>query len=211
MKVLMINGSPHKEGCVFTALSEMAGEFEREGIDSEILWIGNKPIGGCVGCRSCAKLGKCAFDDVVNEVREKIYAADGYVFGSPVHCASMAGNLSSFMDRLFFSANMSGQADAFFMKPACCVVSARRAGTTVTLDQINRYFSMFQMPIVTARYWNMVHGMTPEQVAEDKEGMQVMRELARNMAYMLRCLEAGKKAGIALPRAEDKIMTNFVR
>ena len=206
MKVLLINGSPHKEGCTYVALKEVAGELEKNGIDTEIIWIENKPIGGCTGCGSCRTLKKCVVDDIVNEIKEKCKAADGFIFGSPVHYAAASGNLTALMDRLFFSGG-----GAFFMKPAACVLSARRAGTTAAFDQLNKYFTISQMPVVSSRYWNMVHGAAPEEVAEDKEGLLTMRILGRNMAYMLKCLEAGKAAGVPLPEREAVVMTNFIR
>lgn len=206
MKVLLINGSPHKEGCTYVALKEVADTLEQEGIDTEIVWIENKPIGGCIACGSCRKNGKCVFDDVVNQIREKCEAADGFLFGSPVHYAAASGNMTAFMDRLFYSAGKT-----FYMKPAACVLSARRAGTTAAFDQLIKYFTINQMPVVSSRYWNMVHGAAPEQVYEDKEGLLTMRVLGRNMAYMLKCMDAGKQAGVSMPKLEEPIFTNFIR
>ena len=211
MKVLLVNGGPHKEGCAHTALCEVAKTLNEEGIETEIFWIGNKPIGGCIACKSCVKTGKCVFDDVVNRFREKAYEADGFIFGSPVHYAAASGNLTAFMDRLFYSEFCGNANKAFYMKPAAAVVSARRAGTTSTFDQINKYFTLQEMPIVSSRYWNMVYGATAEQVKEDAEGLYTMRVLGRNMAYMLRCQEAARNAGVALPEKEAPIFTNFVR
>lgn len=207
MKVLLINGSPHKEGCTYVALKEVATALEQEGIQTEIIWIENKPIGGCIACGTCRTTGKCVFDDIVNQIKEKCYEADGFIFGSPVHYAAASGNMTAFMDRLFYS----GGKEAFYLKPAACVLSARRAGTTAAFDQLNKYFTISQMPVVSSRYWNMVHGAAPQQVAEDKEGLLTMRILGRNMAYMLKCFEAGKAAGVSLPTQEEMIMTNFVR
>lgn len=206
MKVLLINGSPHKEGCTYVALKEVATTLEQEGIATEIVWIENKPVGGCIACHGCSRTGKCVFDDVVNRIREKCREADGFIFGSPVHYAAMSGNMKGFMDRLFYS----GSKD-FYMKPAACVLSARRAGTTAAFDEMNKYFTISQMPVVSSRYWNMVHGAAPEQVTEDKEGLLTMRILGRNMAYMLKCMEAGKKAEVELPAREPMIFTNFIR
>ena len=206
MKVLLVNGSPREKGCTYTALCEIAQTLEGEGIESEIFWIGNKPLSGCLGCGGCRNTGKCVINDKVNEFSELSKTADGFVFASPVHYAAASGALTSFMDRLFYSSSRS-----FFMKPAAAVVSARRAGTTAALDQIHKYFFLAQMPIVTSKYWNMVHGAAPEQVHEDAEGMQTMRFLARNMAYLLRCKEAGEKAGVQPPAQEDRIFTNFIR
>ena len=209
MKVLLVNGSPHKEGCVYTALSEVAKELNNEGIETEIFWIGIKPISGCIACHKCSELGKCVFNDVVNEFAEKAKNADGFVFGTPVHYASASGAITSFMDRLFYS-TFSNQ-DIFRLKPAATVVSARRAGTTATFDQLNKYYTMNQMPVISSRYWNMVHGSTPEEVRKDEEGMQIMRILGKNMAYYLKCIEAGKEKGINPPEPEKIIFTNFIR
>lgn len=211
MKVLLVNGSPHKEGCTYTALCEVADTLNMAGIETEIFWIGNKPIGGCIACKACVKTGKCVFDDVVNRFREKAYEADGFVFGSPVHYAGASGNMTAFMDRLFYSEFGGNGNRAFYMKPAAAVVSARRAGTTTTFDQLNKYFTIQEMPVVSSRYWNMVHGASAEQVKEDAEGLYTMRVLARNMAYLLRCQEAARKAGVELPARETPVFTNFVR
>ncbi len=206
MKVLLINGSPHKEGCTYVALKEVATTLEKEGIETEIVWIENKPVGGCIACGTCRSTGKCIFDDVVNKIREKCEQADGFIFGSPVHYAAASGNMTAFMDRLFYSAGST-----FYMKPAACVLSARRAGTTAAFDQLIKYFTISQMPVVSSRYWNMVHGAVPEQVYEDQEGLLTMRMLGRNMAYMLKCMEAGKQAGVSMPEKEDLVFTNFIR
>lgn len=211
MKVLLVNGSPHKEGCTYTALTEAQKTLNEEGIETEIFWIGNKPLGGCIACFSCKKLGKCVFEDTVNEFVEKAKDADGFIFGSPVHYAGMTGNLTGFMDRAFYSAFQAGKGNVFLYKPASTVISARRAGTTATYDQLNKYFGITQMPIISSRYWNMVHGTTPEEVKKDEEGMQVMRILGRNMAYYLKCIEAGKKVGIEPPKMEQVNFTNFIR
>lgn len=210
MKVLLVNGSPNKNGCTYVALDEVAKTLNKEGIETEIFWIGNKPIGGCIACKSCLKTGKCAFDDVVNAFREMAKEADGFVFGSPVHYAAASGNLTAFMDRLFYSELCAGNG-VFYMKPAAAIVSARRAGTTAAFDQLNKYFTIQEMPVVSSRYWNMVHGARPEQVAEDKEGLYTMRVLGRNMAYMLKCFEAGRKAGVSMPEKEPTVYTNFIR
>lgn len=210
MKVLLINGSPHKNGCTFTALSQVAETLNEEGIETQIFHIGTKPIAGCLGCQKCMEYGKCVFDDKVNECAELIGQSDGFVFGTPVYYASANGAMSAFMDRLFISELCRGT-DNFYMKPAAAVVSARRAGTTATFDQMNKYFTMTQMPVVSSQYWNMVHGNTPDEVRQDIEGMQVMRTLARNMAFLLKCKKAGMEAGIQLPVREDIIETNFIR
>ena len=211
MKVLLVNGSPHKSGCTNRALEEVAATLQKEGIETEMFWIGNKPIGGCIACKRCVQTGKCVFDDVVNTCREKAYEADGFVFGTPVHYGAASGNMTAFMDRLFYSELGGNQNKAFYLKPAAAVISARRAGTTATFDQMNKYFTIQEMPIVSSRYWNMVHGAVPEQVEEDLEGLYTMRVLGRNMAYLLKCQEAAKKAGVAMPEREPAIFTNFVR
>lgn len=211
MKVLLVNGSPHKAGCTNRALQEVAGALNQEGIKTEIFWIGNKPIGGCIGCRKCSELGKCVFDDIVNQIRDKVYEADGFIFGTPVHYGAASGNMTAFMDRLFYSEFCGNQNRGFYMKPAAAVLSARRAGTTAAFDQMNKYFTIQEMPIVSSRYWNMVHGALPEQVEEDKEGLYTMRVLGRNMAYLLKCQEVAKNAGVKLPEKEDAVFTNFVR
>ena len=207
MKVLLVNGGPHKEGCTYTALREVEKELNNEGIETEIFWVGVKPISGCIACGKCSEIGKCVFNDVVNEFAEKCKDADGFIFGTPVHYASASGAITSFMDRLFYSAS----SDIFRLKPATTIVSARRAGTTATMDQLNKYFSINQMPIISSRYWNMVHGNTPDEVKQDVEGMQIMRILGRNMAYHLKCQEAGRKAGINMPEKEKTKLTNFIR
>ena len=211
MKVILVNGSPHKNGSTANALAEVEKTLNEEGIESEIFWIGNKPISGCIGCYSCTNLKKCVIDDVVNEFVEKAKDADGFIFGTSVHYAAMTGALTSFMDRVFYSAGCGGNGKYFRYKPAASVIVARRAGTTATYDQINKYFGINQMPIISSRYWNMVHGKEAEDVFEDAEGMQTMRILARNMAYFLKCIEAGKEKGIALPKTEKTVFTNFVR
>ena len=211
MKVLLVNGSPHKEGCTAAALKEVAQTLEKEGIETEIFWIGNQIKGGCIACKSCAKTGRCALDDAVNVCLEKAAGVDGFVFGSPVHYAAISGNMTGFMDRLFYSeSNGRGNKD-FYLKPAAAVLSARRAGTTAAFDQMNKYFTIQEMPVVSSRYWNMVHGATPEDVLQDGEGLLTMRILGRNMAYLLRCREAADRAGIPLPAREPPVRTNFIR
>ena len=210
MKVLLVNGSPHKEGCTYTALQEVAQTLEKLDIETEFFWIGVKPIGGCMACHKCREIGRCVIPDIVNEFREKALTADGFVFGSPVHYAALSGNMTSFMDRVFYAeANGNGN-KAFYLKPAAAVISARRAGTTVSFDQMNKYFTLQEMPVVSSRYWNEVHGAAPEEVLEDKEGLYTMRVLGRNMAYFLRCQEAARQAGVALPEREEPIFTNFI-
>lgn len=211
MRVLLFNGSPNKNGCTYTALSEIQKTLQEEGIDSEIYQIGTKTISGCRACRACAKIGKCVIDDGVNEFLEYARDFDAFVLGSPVYYAAAAGGAISFLNRAFFAAFMSGRGEIFMHKPGAAVVSARRAGTTVTLDQLNRYFTITQMPIISGRYWNMVHGRNADDVKQDLEGMQNMRILARNMAYYLKCIEAGENSGIELPKQEEVVFTDFIR
>ena len=210
MKVLLINGSPHREGCTYTALCEVSRALNDNGVDTDIFWIGNKALSGCIACKKCQGTGKCVFNDSVNEFLEIAGDYDGFVFGTPVHWAGATGAMTSFMDRAFY-ADLNGGGRRFRLKPAAAVISARRAGTTATWDQMNKYFGLMQMPIVTSQYWNMVHGNTPEEVMKDEEGVQIMRVLGKNMAWLLKCIEAGKKNGVAVPAAEDKIKTNFIR
>lgn len=206
MKVILVNGSPHEKGCTYTALTEVEKTLNKEGIETEMLWLGNEPVAGCIGCGACLKSGRCFRNDVVNTFIEKMSQADGFVFGSPVHFASASGELTSFMDRAFY-----GRGSLVAGKPAAAVVSCRRGGATAAFDQINKYFSISNMPIVTSQYWNQVHGNTPEQVVQDEEGMQTMRTLGMNMAWLMKCIEAGKKAGIDRPEYEKKIATNYIR
>ncbi|WP_294489224.1 flavodoxin family protein [uncultured Mailhella sp.] len=206
MQVLLVNGSPHAKGCTFTALSEIAAELEKQGIGSQIFQLGTQPIAGCIGCGACRKTGRCFRDDKVNEALALIPEFDGFVFGSPVYYASASGQLESFLDRLFFSGS-----SLFANKPGAAVVSCRRGGASAAFEQINKYFGMNNMPVVTSIYWNQVHGNTPDEVRQDAEGLQTMRQLARNMAWMLRCFEAGKAAGVPLPEKEPVIRTNFIR
>ena len=206
MKVILVNGSPKEKGCTYTALKEVEKQLNKNDIETEIFWIGNKPISGCLGCGRCLKTGKCVIDDKVNEFLEKVKEADGFVFGSPVHFAASSGMLSSFMDRVFY-----GRGKLFANKVASAVVSCRRGGATAAVDEINKYFLMTNMPIVSSQYWNMVHGNTPEEVLKDEEGMQTMRTLGNNMAWLLKCIKAGKDVGINLPENEDVIKTNFIR
>jgi Multimeric flavodoxin WrbA len=210
MKVLLVNGSPHAKGCTYTALSEVAETLNQGGIETEIFQVGTKPLAGCIACRSCAKTGQCVFNDKVNEFLDIAGNFDGYIFGSPVHYAGASGAITSFMDRVFYT-DLNGGRQSFYLKPAACVISARRAGTTATYDQLNKYFGLMQMPIISSQYWNMVHGATPEQVKQDLEGLQIMRTLGRNMAFFLKCKEAGIKAGIPFPERENPTFTNFIR
>ena len=207
MKVMLVNGSPHKEGSTYHCLEEIQNTLKAEGIDSDIFWLGNKPIAGCQGCGACRKLGKCVFDDVVNEFISIAGEYDGFIFGTPVHYAAASGALTAFMDRIFYASSKN----VFYMKPAAAICIARRGGTTATWDQLNKYFGISQMPIVTSQYWNMVHGAYGDQVKQDAEGMQTMRTLARNMAFMIKCFKVGQEHGVALPEREPGIATNFIR
>ncbi|MDR2425720.1 MAG: flavodoxin family protein [Endomicrobium sp.] len=208
MKVLLINGSPREKGCTYTALAEIAKTLNVEAIETEIFHIGNKAVQGCTACGKCLDGSRrCIFNDGVNEVLKKADEIDGLIIGSPVHYASASGTISSFLDRMFYASS-----GAFAYKPGASIVCARRAGTTATLDQLNKYFAISSMPVVSSQYWNMVHGNAPSDVLKDLEGMQVMRVLGRNMAWMLKCFEAGKKAGIKIPPPEPKReRTNFIR
>lgn len=210
MKVLLINGSPNEKGCTFTALNEISQTLNCEGIETEIYHIGNEPIAFCKACRACQRLGHCIIKDKVNDFVEYSRNFDGYVIGSPVHYGSAAGGIIPFLDRVFFVDFMSGH-NSFVHKPATAVVSARRAGTTATIDQLNKYFQINQMPIISGRYWNMVHGQNADEVKKDEEGMQNMRILARNMAYHLKCKETAENAGILPPPKEETIYTNFIK
>lgn len=210
MKVLLVNGSPHKNGCTHMALSIVGKSLEKQGIQTDVFWIGNQPLTGCLGCGYCTKTGKCRYDDRVNEFLTAAKDYDGFVFGAPVHFGSAAASMSAFMDRAFF-ADHCADLHLFDLKPGAVIVSARRAGTTAALDQMNKYLLYAQMLIVSSRYWNMVHGQTPDQVLEDKEGVQIMDILGKNMAWVLKNIEAGKNAGVVPPEREERINTNFIR
>ncbi len=205
MKVLMINGSPHAAGCTFTALSEMRKVFEEEGIETEIVQVGNKPARGCVACGACGKTGKCAFEDIVNELAQKFFECDGLVVGSPVYYASANATLVAVLDRLFMSARFDKT-----MKVGAAVCSARRGGLTATFDELNKYFFISGMPVASGQYWNGVHGSTAEQASRDEEGMQMMRTLARNMSFLMKSIALGKDK-YGLPEKEAVIRTNFIR
>ena len=205
MKVLLVNGSLHEKGCTYTALCEVAKALNANGVETEIYWVGQTKIGGCMGCWACKKTGQCVLDDGLNEFVAKAAEFDGYVFGSPVYYASASGALVSFMDRVFYS---GGKKLAY--KPAAAGVSCRRAGAATTFDVINKYFTINNMPVVGANYWNEVHGNKAEEVLQDEEGLQTMRILGNNMAWLLKCIALGKEAGLE-PVKERKIMTNFIR
>ncbi len=209
MKVLLINGSPKEKGCTYTALTEVAAALTDCGIETEIVSVGAKPIQGCIGCGGCAAAGnnRCVFtNDSVNTVIEKTETADAFVVGTPVHYAAASGAITSLMDRVCYAGGKYLQ-----FKPAACIASCRRGGASATYDQINKYFGILNMPIVSSNYWNMVHGNTPDEVRRDEEGMQTMRQLGRNMAWILKCIEAGKENGVAMPKTEAKIKTNYIR
>lgn len=208
MKVLLVNGSPHRDGCTYTALSEVSDVLNKNDIGTDMFWIGNKAISGCIACHRCSKLGKCVIRDTVNEFLDIAGDYDGFVFGSPVHFAGATGAITSFLDRVFYVDLQSG-GGRFYLKPAAAVLSARRAGTTATWDQMNKYFGLMQMPIITSQYWNMVHGTNPDEVRMDLEGMQTMRTLGNNMAYFLKCMEKGKKE-VPVPQREIAEYTNFI-
>jgi multimeric flavodoxin WrbA len=205
MKALLINGSPDKNGCIATALGIVEAELKNAEIETELIHIGNKDIRGCIGCRKCKTTGKCVFDDIVNEVSPKLQACDGLVIGSPVYYASANGTLISFLDRLFYSTPGDHT-----MQVGASVVSARRAGTTATFDELNKYFTINNMPVVSSQYWNMVHGYTADDVLADKEGCQIMRTLGRNMAFLMKSIALGKEK-YGLPEKEKMTFTNFIR
>lgn len=206
MKVLLVNSSPHENGCTYTALAETAKKLNENGIETEIFSLGKTPVPGCIACGACSKTGKCFMNDMVAEFAEKAKTADGFVFGSPVYYAGMSGQLKSFMDRLFYSSSKILEG-----KPACAVVSCRRGGATAAFEQINKFFLMCNMPVVPSQYWNQIHGSKAEDAVLDEEGLQTMRTLADNMSWLLKCIESGKKNGISVPEREPKIRTNFIR
>ena len=207
MKVLLVNGSPRAKGCTYTALTEVAKALESDGIETEIFQVGAKPVRDCIACMKCRELKRCVFDDdVANALIEKAKTADGFVFGSPVYYAHPSGILLSVLDRAFYAGG-----HAFAGKPGASVVSARRGGTAASFDVVNKYFGICQMPVVSSSYWNMVYGKTPDEVRQDEEGMQTMRNLARNMAYMLKCIAAGREKGILPPENNVSVRTNFIR
>ena len=208
MKVLLLNGSPHQNGCTDTALREAAAILEQEGIQTEILWLGNGPVRDCIGCGKCRALQeRCVFeDDLVNTLIQKAKESDGFLFGTPVYYSHPSGRILSVLDRAFYAGG-----SAFWYKPGAAVASARRAGTVASADVLNKYFTIARMPVVSSTYWNVVHGNTPEEVRQDQEGMQIMRNLARNMAWLLRCIESGRAQGVHPPQNETEFRTNFIR
>lgn len=205
MKVLMINGSPRANGNTNVALEEMAKTFAQEGIETEILHIGNQAIRGCIACGSCAKTGKCVFDDAVNEAAEKFKECDGLVVGSPVYYASANATLIAFLDRLFYSSHLDRT-----MKVGAAVVAARRGGLSATFDELNKYFTITGMPVASGQYWNSIHGAAAGEAEQDLEGLQIMRTLAKNMAFLMKSIALGKEQ-YGLPEKEAPCKTNFIR
>ncbi len=205
MKVLMINGSPREKGNTYIALSEMEKVFAENGVETEIVHVGNKNIRGCIACSSCAEKGKCAFDDIVNETAPKFEACDGLVIASPVYYASANATLIAFLDRLFYSAHFDKR-----MKVGASVVAARRGGLSATFDELNKYFTITGMPVASSQYWNSIHGRTPGEAEQDEEGLQTMRILAKNMDFLMRSIALGKEK-YGLPESEEHIYTSFVR
>ncbi len=206
MKALLVNGSPRPNGCTFTALTELRNTLESEGIEVELIHVGNKNIRGCIACRKCASTGKCVFDDIVNDVAPKLAEADAFVIGAPVYFSSPAGGAISFMDRLFFSTLHTDKT----MKVGAAVVTCRRGENTASFDVLNKYFTMTGMPVASSQYWNMVYGGSAEEVRQDAEGLQTMRTLGRNMAFMMKSIQLGKEQ-FGLPQKEQPTFTNFHR
>lgn len=206
MKVLLVNGSPHQKGCTYTALQEIADTLGKEGISTELFWLGNQPIAPCIACKQCRKTGECLRHDIVEEFHGRAEEADGFIFGTPVHYAAASGQLTTFLDRAFYS-----NSRVFIGKPGAAIVSCRRGGAAAAFDQLNKYFTINSMPIVSSQYWNMVHGTTPDEVRQDAEGLQTMRTLARNMAWLLHCIRAGRESGHPFPAHEAGVHTNFIR
>ena len=205
MKVMMVNGSPHANGNTFLALDEMRKVFEQDGIEVEMVHIGNKAIRGCIGCRKCAEIGKCVFDDAVNETRELFAGCDGLVVGTPVYFASANATLVAYLDRLFFSSHFDKT-----MKVGASVVVARRGGCSATFDELNKYFTISGMPVASSQYWNSVHGLEPGEAAQDAEGLQTMRTLARNMGFLMKSIALGREK-YGLPEKEEWMPTHFIR
>ena len=203
MKVLILNGSPRSHGCTARALEEVEKTLHEEGIETETVLVGNKDVRGCIACRSCASTGKCVFDDIVNEIAPKFESADGIIIGTPVYYAGSNGTILSLLDRLFFSTHFDKS-----MKVGASVISSRRAGSTSAYDEVNKYFGICSMPIVTSTYWNEVHGSKAEDVEKDKEGLQTMRNLGRNMAFLMKSIQLGKEK-YSLPKNEKGTFTNF--
>ncbi len=205
MNVVLVNGSSRKNGCTGAALAEVARALQEEGVETEDFFIGNAPLADCIGCRKCRQTGKCVFDDDVNRFIERARRADGFVFGSPVYFAHPSARLLALMDRAFYAGGA-----AFAFKPAAAVLSARRAGTTASFDVVNKYYTICSMPVVSSTYWNHVYGQQPQQVAQDQEGLATMRNIGKNMAWLLKCIALGRQNGLEHPD-NPKVLTNFVR
>lgn len=206
MKVILLNGSPHAAGCTYTALAQVAETLEENGVETQMVQLGKGPVQGCTACGSCRATGRCIFEDEVNQLGDQLAGAQGLVIGSPVYYAGIAGSLKAFLDRLFYA-----RSGGFAGKLGAAVVSARRGGNVSAFDDINRFFTVSGMPVVSSQYWNQVHGTNPEEVRQDLEGMQTMRTLGRTMAWLLACIQAGEQAGIRLPQPEKRVRTNFIR
>jgi len=208
MKVLMINGSPRPKGCTYTALTEVANTLHKHGIETELIYLGTKPVAGCIACNHCETTGHCVFDDQVNALSARLDEFDGLIVGSPVYFGGPSGQICSFLDRFFYcnyhSAKLKG-------KPAAAVVSCRRGGNTASFDRLNKYFTISNMFVVGSQYWNQVHGNTPEQVMQDKEGLQTMRTLGEQMAWFLKSMAVAKEHGVTAPELETVTATNFIR
>lgn len=206
MKVLLVNGSPHKEGCTYTALCEVETTLQANGIETELLYLGKKPLAGCIACGNCFQTGHCFRDDVVQDIQQRLEEFDGMVIGSPVYYSGPTGQLISFLNRLFYATEnrMAGKVGA-------AVVSCRRGGASATFEQLNQYFTICNMPVVSSQYWNSVHGFTPDDVRKDKEGLQTMRVVGQNMAWLLKCIACGKQNGIVKPEYESRMRTHFIQ
>lgn len=204
-KVLLLNGSPHEHGCSYTALQEVAGVLNKNGVETEMMWVGTKAINGCIDCGKCAETGRCIFNDLVNQIIDRLDEFDGIVVGSPVYYGGASAQVCCILDRLCFCASPRLKG-----KLAAAVVSCRRGGASAAFDRLNKYFLMNNMPVVPSQYWNQVHGFTPDDVRKDEEGLQTMRTLATNMVWMLQSIEAGKKQGVVLPEYEERMWTHFI-
>ena len=205
MKVMLLNGSSHPDGCMALALRQAAKAIEEEGIETETIFLGNAPMADCIACGHCRKAGQCVFDDIVNEIARKAKDCDGFIFGSPVYYAHPSARLLTVLDRVFYSAGKN-----FACKPGAAVLSARRAGTTASFDVINKYFTINRMPVVSSTYWNNIHGNTPAEAAQDAEGLQTMTNLGKNMAWLIKCIDLARKQGLEPPE-NPKVATNFIR
>lgn len=205
MKVMLLNGSSHPDGCTALALRQAAKAIEEEGIETEIIFLGNAPMADCIACGHCRKAGQCVFDDIVNEIARKAKDCDGFIFGSPVYYAHPSARLLTVLDRVFYSAGKN-----FACKPGAAVLSARRGGTTASFDVINKYFTINRMPVISSTYWNNIHGNAAEEAAQDAEGLQTMTNLGKNMAWLIKCIDLARKQGLEPPE-NPKVATNFIR